>query len=139
MFTLGKRISHFICILISACFFSLSVMSLSCFALTYTYRGSVKIIAGQSVVTSSAYAGTAGYGKLYNTSGSGEYANLNFQYSSGNGYSTLFTISAAPGKTVSTNAWGNATTDKLFRVKVLSSSGLGYTVAYGYVYTSNGN
>lgn len=114
-------------------------LSISAFAATLTLKGSVKLAADKNSVTSNGYAGTLGYGKLYNSADSVGDAKLTLQLSTGSGYVSYTTITASAGKTVSTNNWGNYPTEYLYRVIVESSDyyliGNPGRIATGYVYT----
>lgn len=116
------------------------MLTVTAFAYTAnTYRGSVRLGAADSSVTSSQYSGTYGRGKVYNNSGSAGSTSLSLQISSGTSWKTYTTITAAAGSNNSTNDWGRANTDYLFRVVVKPTSipifGNPGCIAIGYVYT----
>lgn len=114
------------------------IFTVTVFAYTMTYRGSVTLAANQASVTSSQYGGQVGQGKLYNHAQSAGDAKLFLDENLGNGWSNLTTIISAPGQTRTTDIWGNSS-DRLFRISVHSTYkpiiGNPGRISTGYIYT----
>ena len=106
------------------------------------YRESVQLPANKNEVSTNSYAGNYGKGSLSVLSGSAGNAKLLLKSSTGSGWTTLTSISVAPGGYDSTNVWGRDDTDYLFKIvvqsdpKVLGNPG---RIAYGYLYTGFDN
>jgi len=108
-------------------------------AYNMVYRTVIQLNANQNQVQSNSYAGNYGKGGLSVVFGSAGNAKLLLQSSTGYGWSTLTTISVAPGGYDTTNIWGRDDTDYLYRITVQSDpmydSGNPGRIAYGYLYT----
>lgn len=103
------------------------------------YRGSVSLSATQKSVYTSGYSGHHGKSQVRNNSGSARSVSAQLQSSTGNGWTTLSTVTASPGETSSTNEWGRHDTDYLFRTHVFVTNppffGDPACVATGHIYT----
>ena len=108
-------------------------------AYTMYYRDYVLLPANKNEVHTDSFSGNYGKGELMVAYGSAGNAKLLLQTYTGTGYTTLTTISAAPGATDATNVWGRDDHAYEFRIIVRSDPivliGNPGRIADGYIFT----
>lgn len=129
----SKRILSVILVFV-LCF----ALAISASAVTMTVRQSVSLKAADESVSSNPYGGYYGQGKVTNNSGSAQNVYCELQYSTGSGWKIETTLTAAPGKSTTSNIW-HGSYDQLWKIKVAPATvplaGYPGCIATGIVYT----